>query len=101
MNNLDVAAIEWLETTLQQWTGTLLVVSHDRYFLDAVVNTIWEMSSTTIESYRGNYSAYTRQRVESWERRQKEFDQTQARLNKEMAFIYKQYRKILATVVYL
>ena len=88
-NHLDVAALAWLETTLQQWQGALLVVSHDRYFLDAVANTIWEMSATVIELYRGNYSAYTRQRVERWERRQKEFDQTQERLDKEMAFIYK------------
>ena len=49
--------------------GSVLVVSHDRYFLDSVVNTIWEMSATEIEPYRGNYSAYTRQRAERWARR--------------------------------
>ena len=88
-NHLDVQAIEWLEKTLQQWAGALLVVSHDRYFLDSVVNTIWEMSATEIESYRGNYSAYALQRAERWERRQKEFDATHERLSKEMGFIYK------------
>lgn len=88
-NHLDVQAIEWLEKTLQQWSGALLVVSHDRYFLDSVVNIIWEMSATEIESYRGNYSAYTRQRAERWARRQKEFDATHERLNQEMNFIYK------------
>lgn len=88
-NHLDVEAIQWLETMLQQWAGALLVVSHDRYFLDTVVDTIWEMSATMIESYRGNYSAYTRQRAERWERRQKEFDATHDRLSKEMNFIYK------------
>ncbi len=88
-NHLDVEAIAWLETTLQQWSGALLVVSHDRYFLDVVVNTTWEMSATVIEHYRGNYSAYVGQRAERWERRQKEFDQTQERLHKEMAFIHK------------
>lgn len=88
-NHLDVEAIDWLETMLQQWTGALLVVSHDRYFLDSVVTTIWEMSATAIESYRGNYSAYTRQRAERWARRQKEFDATHERLSKEMNFIYK------------
>ncbi|MFN8443511.1 MAG: ABC-F family ATP-binding cassette domain-containing protein [Caldilineaceae bacterium] len=86
-NHLDVQAIEWLETTLQRWQGALLIVSHDRYFLDAVVNIIWEMSPTAIENYRGNYSVYARQRVERWERRQKEFDQDKERLDKEMAFI--------------
>jgi ATP-binding cassette, subfamily F, member 3 len=88
-NHLDVEAIEWLETVLKQWEGALLVVSHDRYFLDVVVNTIWEMSPSVIELYRGNYSAYTRQRVERWERRQKEFDQNKERLSKEMEFIFK------------
>ena len=86
-NHLDVQAVEWLETTLQRWQGALLIVSHDRYFLDAVVNIIWEMSPTIIEIYRGNYSIYARQRVERWERRQKEFDQNKERLDKEMAFI--------------
>jgi len=88
-NHLDVEAIAWLEATLQQWRGALLVVSHDRYFLDVVANTIWEMSATALELYRGNYTAYIGQRAERWERRQKEFDQKQERLNNEMAFIHK------------
>ena len=88
-NHLDVEAIEWLEKMLQNWAGALLIVSHDRYFLDSVVTTIWEMSRTEIEIYRGNYSAYTVQRAERWARRQKEFDATHGRLSKEMEFIYK------------
>ena len=88
-NHLDVQALEWLEQTLTQWKGSLLVVSHDRYFLDSVVNTIWEMRSDQIEVYRGNYSAYARQREERWARRQKEFAADQARLGKELAFIQK------------
>jgi ATP-binding cassette subfamily F protein 3 len=88
-NHLDVQALEWLEKTLQGWPGALLVVSHDRYFLDSVVTTIWEMSASEIELYRGNYSAYTRQRAERWARRQVEFDATHERLSKEMDFIYK------------
>jgi ATP-binding cassette subfamily F protein 3 len=88
-NHLDVQAIEWLEQTLQGWPGALLVVSHDRYFLDNVVATIWEMSRHELERYRGNYSAYSRQRAERWARRAKEFDATHARLSKEMEFIYR------------
>ncbi|HEX6383388.1 MAG TPA: ATP-binding cassette domain-containing protein, partial [Anaerolineae bacterium] len=61
-NHLDVEAIEWLENRLRAWEGAMLVVSHDRYFLDKVVNTIWEMSRNGIEAYRGNYSAYLLQR---------------------------------------
>ncbi len=88
-NHLDVQAVEWLEKMLQGWPGALLVVSHDRYFLDKVADIIWEMSVTGIELYRGNYSAYTRQRAERWARRQVEFDATHERLSKEMEFIYK------------
>ena len=43
-NHLDIAAVEWLENTLRTWEGAVLVASHDRYFLDRVVNRIWEMS---------------------------------------------------------
>ena len=86
-NHLDVAAIEWLENTLREWDGAVLIVSHDRYFLDKVVNTIWEMSRGGIEVYRGNYSAYVHQRQERWERRQQEFSAFKARMEKELDYI--------------
>ena len=65
-NHLDVTAVEWLEDTLRAWEGALLIVSHDRYFLDKVTNVIWEMSRNGLETYRGNYSAYLLQREERW-----------------------------------
>ena len=43
-NHLDIEAVEWLEHTLDEWDGAVLIVSHDRYFLDHTVNTIWEMN---------------------------------------------------------
>jgi ATP-binding cassette subfamily F protein 3 len=86
-NHLDVQAIEWLEGALKMWDGAILIVSHDRYFLDSVVNTIWEMAEGGIETYRGNYSAYLRQRSERWERKQKEYDALMERIDKEMDFI--------------
>ena len=86
-NHLDIAAIEWLESTLNAWNGALLLVSHDRYFLDRVVNTIWEMSPSRIETYRGNYSAYVQQRQERWALRRKEFKARKERLEKEMDYI--------------
>ena len=88
-NHLDIQALEWLEKTLKSWDGAMLIVSHDRHFLNQVVNHMWEMSATGIESYRGNYDAYTRQRAEHWARRQKEFEAEQKRLSKEMDFIHK------------
>ncbi len=86
-NHLDVEAIEWLEGTLKTWSGALLIVSHDRYFLDKTVNVIWEMRPDGIEAYRGNYSAYVQQRQDRWERMQTEFIDFQERLAKEMDYI--------------
>ncbi|MCL5999237.1 MAG: ATP-binding cassette domain-containing protein [Chloroflexi bacterium] len=86
-NHLDVEAIEWLETTLRNWDGAFLIVSHDRYFLDRTVNTIWEMSRSGMEVYRGNYSAYLIQRQDRWEQHMQIFEREKARLDKEMVFI--------------
>jgi len=86
-NHLDIAAVEWLEGTLSQWSGAALIVSHDRYFLDKVVDHIWEMSTTGMETYRGNYSAYITQRQERWELRQKLFDDEKERLLKEVDYV--------------
>ncbi len=86
-NHLDSDAVEWLEGTLHNWEGALLVVSHDRYFLDNVVNTIWEMSRAGIESYRGNYSAYVRQRQERFERNYALYEAEKERMEKELDYI--------------
>lgn len=86
-NHLDVEAIEWLEGMLRIWEGAILIVSHDRYFLERVVNNIWELSRDGIETYRGNYSAYVLQREERWALRQRTFDDFLAHVHKEMDFI--------------
>jgi ATP-binding cassette, subfamily F, member 3 len=86
-NHLDVQAIEWLEGALKTWEGVVLIVSHDRYFLDRTVSTIWEMDRTGIEVYRGNYSAYLMQREARWTQRVEAFESLKARLEKEMDYI--------------
>ncbi|MCS6907256.1 MAG: ABC-F family ATP-binding cassette domain-containing protein [Anaerolineales bacterium] len=86
-NHLDIQAVEWLEGYLSQWKGAVLMVSHDRYFLDRVANTIWEMSERGIEIYRGNYSAYLRQREERWSARRLAFETEKERLAKELEYI--------------
>lgn len=86
-NHLDVEAIEWLENVMRTWDGALLIVSHDRYFLDKVVDRIWEMSRGGIEAYRGNYSAYLLQRQERWERREAEFDTIREKFLKELDYV--------------
>jgi ATP-binding cassette subfamily F protein 3 len=86
-NHLDIAAVEWLEGYLGQWDGATLIVSHDRYFLDRVVDHIWEMRSDGLEEYRGNYTAYLQQRQERWELRRQRFDAEKERLLKEVDYI--------------
>lgn len=86
-NHLDVEAIEWLEGVLRIWDGALLIVSHDRFFLDRVVNRIWEMSRTGLEEYRGNYSAYVQQRQERWALRETEFEAIREKFLKELDYV--------------
>ena len=86
-NHLDIHAVEWLEGYLSQWNGATLIVSHDRYFLDRVVDHIWEMRTNGIEVYRGNYSAYVQQRQVRWELRQQVYETEMARLLKELDYI--------------
>lgn len=86
-NHLDISAVEWLESYLSQWEGATLLVSHDRYFLDKVVDHIWEMSPNGIEIYRGNYSSYVQQRQQRWELRQQIFEAEYSRLVKELEYI--------------
>jgi len=86
-NHLDVQAVEWLEGMLRTWDGSLLIVSHDRYFLDNVVNRIWEMGPSGFETYHGNYSHYLQQRQERWERRETEFNAVKERFLSELDYI--------------
>ena len=86
-NHLDIAAVEWLESYFKQWDGASLLVSHDRYFLDKVVDFIWEMDPAGLENYRGNYTAYLQQRQERWELSQNLFETEKERLLKEMDYI--------------
>jgi ATP-binding cassette subfamily F protein 3 len=86
-NHLDSDAVEWLEHTLEGWPGALLIVSHDRYFLDNTVSVIWEMGRSGLEVYRGNYSAYLKQRQERWERAQQVYAEEIARLRNEHDFV--------------
>jgi ATP-binding cassette subfamily F protein 3 len=85
-NHLDIQAVEWLEDYLSEWDGGVLLVSHDRYFLDRVVNTIWEMTPA-LEVYHGNYSAFLMQREERYERALIEYQSQQEFIEKEEEYI--------------
>ena len=86
-NHLDIQAVEWLEDWINDWSGALLIVSHDRYFMDRTVDTIWEMRSRRVETYHGNYSAYLTQRVERHSHRLAEYEAQQAFIAKEEEYI--------------
>ena len=86
-NHLDIAAVEWLEGWLSEFPGSLLVIAHDRYFLDKVTNRIWELSFGRLETYRGNYSAYLRQREERFRARMKLWEQQQEYIRRTEEFI--------------
>ena len=63
-NHLDIGMVEWLEGFLREFSGALLVISHDRYFLDQVVTEIWLLEACTLASYRGNYSEFLYKKAE-------------------------------------
>ena len=86
-NYLDIDAVQWLEEFLSGYAGALLIVSHDRWFLDRTVTKIWEHRRGLVTTYRGNYAAYLEQRRERDERQQKEFDQQQREIARQKEFI--------------
>ncbi len=73
-NHLDFETMEWLESYLKTYPGAILVVSHDRYFLDAVCNRIFEIEDSTLTAYKGNYSAYLPQKEAAVALQQKQHD---------------------------
>lgn len=86
-NYLDLAALEWLEGYLQSWPHSLIVVSHDRYFLDKIATRVWELNHGRLEAYRGNYSHYVEQREARHLRQERAFEAQQAYIAKTEEFI--------------
>jgi len=86
-NHLDLAGIEWLEGYLRTWKDSLVVVAHDRAFLDATVDRVWDLAWGTLEAYRGNYSAYAAQKAERQARQNTEFERQQRFIAKTEDFI--------------
>ena len=79
-NHLDFKTIMWLEDYLRSYRGAVLIVSHDRYFLDRLCTSICEIERGVLTRYRGNYSAFVRQREENDARREKEYEQQQKQI---------------------
>src|SRR5579885_312078 len=86
-NHLDLAALEWLEGYLLSWKGAMMIVAHDRYFLDRVVARTIELAFGRIEEYPGNYTKYLHLREERMERRLREYETQQAHIAHTEEFI--------------
>ena len=86
-NYLDFDGLKWLETFLGHWRHAFLVVSHDRFFLDAVPRQIWELDQGRLQTFPGNYSRYRALRAEQLAQRTKEYERQQEFVAKEQAFI--------------
>ncbi|HEX8025695.1 MAG TPA: ABC-F family ATP-binding cassette domain-containing protein, partial [Candidatus Limnocylindrales bacterium] len=94
-NHLDIGALEWIEDHLRRRSGSLLVASHDRAFLDATVTRIWELRDRRITVFRGDYSAYHRQREERDARATKDADTHAESIARERELVqrYRSHRK--------
>ncbi len=86
-NHLDIETLSWLEQYLQNYEGAILIVSHDRYFLDKVVNQVYEMSRQQILKFTGNYSSYLVHKAENYEREMKMYEKQQDEISKLQDFV--------------
>jgi ATP-binding cassette subfamily F protein 3 len=86
-NHLDIETLAWLEGYLQNYSGSLLIVSHDRYFLDKVVTEIYEISRRKMRHYKGNYSRYLDLKAEQLASDWKAYEKQQTEINKLEDFV--------------
>jgi ATP-binding cassette, subfamily F, member 3 len=86
-NYLDMNAVAWLAQTLLNYSGSVLVVSHDRYFLDRLVTVIYELDHARVTRYPGNYTAYVKQKEENLARELKMYEKQQAEIKRMEEFI--------------
>ncbi|MED3662570.1 ABC-F family ATP-binding cassette domain-containing protein [Ureibacillus terrenus] len=88
-NHLDIETLSWLENYLKSYDGAILMVSHDRYFLDQIVHIVYEVSRGRVTRYIGNYSDYLEQKAKQYERDLKMYEQQQDEKARLEAFIQK------------
>ena len=86
-NHLDLNAVAWLEEALKKYRGTVLVISHDRYFLNAVCDSMAELSMTRLTQYAGNYDQFVAKRQANLERQMKQYQMQQAEIARQQAII--------------
>ncbi len=91
-NHLDIDATTWLEDFLKTFQGSFIVISHDRYFLDSLCTRIFEIESKSLNSYKGNYSAFVTQKKEKKLSMQRVYDNTQKEIRRIEGIIEQQKR---------
>ncbi|MBW1605973.1 ABC-F family ATP-binding cassette domain-containing protein [Lactobacillus sp. Sy-1] len=88
-NHLDVETITWLEGYVQNYPGSLLIISHDRYFMDKLVNEIYDLDNGTLTYYKGDYSSFVKQKQARYAERMHAYEKQQAEIKKMQEFIDK------------
>lgn len=96
-NHLDIDTLSWLEQYLQGYDGAILIVSHDRYFLDKVVTQVYEVSRRQMKKFTGNYSAYLEQKAANYEREMKLYEKQQQEIADLQDFIQRNLARASTT----
>ncbi|MEK3763813.1 ABC-F family ATP-binding cassette domain-containing protein [Solibacillus sp. FSL K6-4121] len=96
-NHLDIETLSWLEGYLKGYEGAILIVSHDRYFLDQVVSIVYEVSRTKVSKYVGNYSGYLEEKAKNYERDLKMYERQMDEKSKLETFIQKNLARASTT----
>ncbi|MCU7558534.1 ABC-F type ribosomal protection protein [Macrococcus capreoli] len=88
-NHLDMDTTAWLENYLTTYSGAIVIISHDRYFLDKVVNTVYDVALGQVQKYVGNYSKFIEQRDQFYEKMQAQYERQQAEIKRLETFVQK------------
>ncbi|QUH24880.1 ABC-F family ATP-binding cassette domain-containing protein [Serpentinicella alkaliphila] len=88
-NHLDISSVEWLEGFLKDYSGTVLIISHDRYFLNQVINKIMEIENMGLLSFTGNYSQFMKKKEQLLEQRAREFEALESEILRQKDIIRK------------
>ncbi|SHE66368.1 ribosomal protection-like ABC-F family protein [Alkalibacter saccharofermentans] len=91
-NFLDIETIQWLESYLKNYSGSFIIISHDRYFLDSLVTTVFEIENKTLTRYNGNFSEYVRRKQENLESQLHQYKLEQREIQRQEEII-KQFRQ--------
>jgi len=99
-NHLDLPSLEWLEDYLLDFSGTMVIVSHDRFFLDRLVQNIYELNQGRLEHYAGNYSTYEKEKKKRKELLEKKLENQKSEIARQKEFIQRfRYKKTRAAQV--